>query len=235
MALTYATWKTTIANLMVVPEDDANFEQIIPAIIDFAEGRIYRDLDLQSEIVTDTSATLSADTRSLVLPAPAEGSFNVVEQINLVESNSRTPLVPVSRELLDFQWPSNTAGGNASQRPTSFAMKNATTVSFGPVSGASVSLEIVGQVKPVPLSESNTETYLTRQLPDLFIVASMVFATGYQQNFGSQSDNPAMAVSWESLYEKLLPSADQNADRAEFAGASWTPKSVQNYAVPQRG
>lgn len=235
MALTYATYVTTLANLMVVEETDSNFVQILPSIIDYAEGRIYRDLDLLSEIVTDATATLNANTRTLTLPIPAAGPYNVVEQVNLIESDSRTPLTPVSREVLDFVWPSNSSGGNTAQRPQEFAVKDATTLAFGPVSGASVSVEIVGQVKPTPLSASNTSTYLTQQLPDLFIAASMVFATGYQQNFGAQSDNPGMAVSWESQYQALLGSADQNAARAEFAGASWTANRVEPYAQPQRG
>ncbi len=48
MPITYTSYKTTIANLMVIPETDANFLQILPSIIDYAEERIYRDLDLLS-------------------------------------------------------------------------------------------------------------------------------------------------------------------------------------------
>lgn len=229
MSLTYATWKTTLANLMVVPEDDANFLQILPSIIDYAEGRIYRDLDLLSEMVTDTSTTLTADTRSVTIPTPSQGSYNVVQQVNLIESSSRSPLTPVSREVLDMFWPSATAPSAAS-RPVMFAMANATTINVAPSSGASVTVEFIGQVKPTPLSASNTSTYLTQQLPDLFIAASMIFASGYQQNFGSQSDNPAQAQSWEAQYNALLPSAAKDTDRSEFAGRGWSPKSPEPMA-----
>jgi hypothetical protein len=236
MSLTYATYVTTLANLMVVPEDDANFVQILPSIIDYAEGRIYRDLDLLSEIVTDSTATLNANTRTVTLPIPDAGPYNVVEQVNLLTDGVRTPLTPVSRDVLDFMWPSNTAVPNAtSTRPVQFAVKDATTLAFGPTSGASVTLEIVGQVKPTPLSDSNTSTYLTSQLPDLFIAASMIFASGYMQNYGAQGDNPQMPGSWTSQYMALLAGADQNAARAEFAGASWSAQRVEPYAQPQRG
>jgi hypothetical protein len=236
MSLNYSTYVTTLANLMVTPESDVNFIQILPSIIDYAEGRIYRDLDLLSEIVTDSSATLGANSRTIQLPVPATGSYNVVEQVNLIEDDTRTPLTPVSREVLDFMWPSSTAvPSDAATRPQQFAVKDATTLAFGPSSGAPVGLEIVGQVKPTPLSAVNTSTYLTSQLPDLFIAASMIFAAGYMQNYGAQGDNPQMPGSWEGQYMRLLSSADQNAARAEFAGASWTANRVEPYAQPQRG
>jgi len=141
MALTYDTYKTTLANLMVVPETDTGFIQILPSIIDYAEGRCYRDLDLLSEIVTDDTSTLNTDTRTLTLPIPAAGAYNVVEQVNLIEDDVRTPLTPVSREVLDFMWPSSTAAEDGT-RPQQFAVKDATTLAFGPVSGASVQIEI---------------------------------------------------------------------------------------------
>lgn len=236
MPLTYSTYVTTLANLMVVPETDPNFVQILPSIIDYAEGRCYRDLDLLSEIVTNDTQTLNANTRTVSLPVPAAGPYNVVEQVNLLESGVRTPLTPVSREVLDFMWPSTIAVPNeTSTRPVQFAVKDATTLAFGPSSGASVTLEIVGQVKPTPLSVTNTTTYLTLQLPDLFIAASMVFAAGYMQNYGAQGDNPQMPGSWDSQYRTLLASADQNAARAEFAGASWSAQRVEPNAQPQRG
>ena len=233
-AMTYATYVTTLANLLVTTEDDANFVQILPSIISYAEGRIYRDLDLLSEIVADSSASLSANTRTLTLPVPSAGAYNVVEQVNLLEGGSRTPLTPVSRYVLDFLWPSATAA-DTTTRPQLYSVTDATTVSFGPASGESVTVEIVGQVKPTPLSATKTTTYLTEQLPDLFIAASMVFASGWQQNFGSQADNPQMAVSWESQYNLLLKSADQNAAVANYSGASWTANRVEPFAQPQRG
>lgn len=234
MSLTYSTYVTTLANLLVIDETDANFVQILPSIIDYAEGRIYRDLDLLSEIVTDDTSTLTLNTRTMTLPIPSSGAFNVVEQVNILEGGSRTPLTAVSRDVLDMLWPSATAQ-SVDTRPQVFAVRDATTLAFGPSTGATVAVEIVGQVKPTPLSASNTTTYLTTQLADLFLAASMIFGTGWQQNFGSQADNPKMAMSWETIYQQLLGSADQNAAQANFAGASWSANRVEPYAQQQRG
>lgn len=230
MSLTYATYKTTIANLMEVDEGNADFLQILPSIIDYAEERIYNDSNPLSEVVTDTSATLNANTRTFTLPVPVAGTFSIVDQINLLESGSRTPLQMVSRELLDFYWSNSTAASSAT-RPQLYAMQNATQVSVGPVSGASVNLEIKGIVKPIPLSVSNTSTYLTQEMPALFIAASMVYACGYQQNL---SENRGTEY-WTAQYNALLKGDDENTARSDGAGASWTTKRVEPYAQPQRG
>ena len=54
VGLTYATYKTQIAQMAVVEEDDVNFLAILPSMIDYATLRINRDLDL---LITSTSLT----------------------------------------------------------------------------------------------------------------------------------------------------------------------------------
>lgn len=234
MPLTYTSYTATLANLLVEQGNDTNFQQILPSIIDYAEGRIYRDLDLLSTVVSDQSASVAVNSRTFTLPIPAAGAFNIVDQVNIVENGVRTPLTPVSRDVLDMIWPSSISI-DASSRPQVFATANSQSILVGPVSGAIVTLEVVGRVKPTPLSSSNPTTYLTTQLPDLFLAASMVFASGYQKNFGNTADDSGSAVSWESQYKLLLAGADMNAAQEAFAGASWTSKRVEPYAQPQRG
>lgn len=239
MALDYNSWVATIANLTANDPTNTEFLQILPAIIDYAEGRIYRDLDLLSTVVVNNSTTLMANTRDFTLPSPTQGTYDIVDQINLFENDSRTPLTPVSREVLDMLWPSSSAA-SITTRPSVFAMTSSDmssnlTLSVGPVSGQDVGIEVLGRVKPTPLSASNTTTYLTSQLPDLFIAGSMIFATGWQKNFGGQSDDPRMGASWETQYQALLSDADQNAARQKFAGTSWTSKRPEPAAAPQRG
>lgn len=233
MSLTYSTYVTTLAGLLVVPESDADFVQILPSIIDYAEGRIYRDLDLLATEITDTGS-LSANTRNWTLPTPSQGTYDVINNVNLLESGIRTPLKPVSRAVVDTLWGITNAASSAT-RPSVFAMTDNTTVTFGPPSGATVTIEVIGRVRPTPLSASNTETYLTVQYPELFLIASMIFGSGWQKNYGAGSDDSGQAVSWESQYRALLPSADQTSAREDFAGASWTSRRVEPTAQPQRG
>ena len=66
------------------------------------------------------------------------------------------------------------------------------------------------------MSVTNTSTQLTNFFPDLFIAASMIFATGYQRDFGAQSDNPAQGQSWENQYDLLIKSALTEEARKKF-------------------
>lgn len=234
MALTYATYTTAMASLMAMGESATSFTGILPQIIDYAEGRIYRETDLINTRVADSSSTISSNTRTFTLPVPATGRFSVVEAVNIVESSSRTPLRPVSREFLDLAWPTATASASTT-RPVYYAPFTDQVIVVGPPSGATITLEIVGTIRPTALSASNTSTYLSTYLPELFLAASMVFASGWQKNFGAQSDDPRQAVSWEQDYQRLLAAVNMEDARRKYAGASWTSKRVEPTAQPQRG
>src|SRR5690606_24849957 len=98
MSLTYATYNTTLANTIPISESDTDFVAILPRAIEYAEQRIYRELDLLNTVVR-TNKTLTSNTRDFALPTD-DGRFVVVESINAIVSTSRTPLVQVSRETI---------------------------------------------------------------------------------------------------------------------------------------
>lgn len=234
MSLTYATYGSTLVAMMAGSASDANYVTVLPSIIDYAEMRIYRDLDLLSTVVRDTSASLTANDRDFTLPS-ASGRFTVVNGINLTTAGVRVAqLEPVSLEFLDAAWSSETAA-SASTVPLYFAMVTDQTIAVGPPPGAIYGVEVIGHIRPTALSVSNTTTYLTTYLPDVFLAASMIFAAAFQKNFGAQSDDPRQAVSWEQQYQTLLSSADKEESRKKFAAASWSSKRVEPTAVPQRG
>ena len=234
MAYTYATWLTALANELVVAEDSAPFVAIVPTIIDYAEQRCYRDLDLIYTTERDATGTLSANTRTGTVPTPSSGVYRVIDQINVLQSGSRTPLTPSSQEVIDMLWPSSTAA-SSSTIPSMYAMVTATTFIVGPPPGSSLSFETVGKIRPNPLTAINTTTILTTYFPDLFFAASMISGTGWQQNYGAQGDDPRSAMSWSQQYDMLLKSADTENQRAKFGGASWTSKPIMTQALPQRG
>lgn len=185
-----------------------------PGMIDYAEQRLYRELNLIYTRATVTG-TLSANTRSFTLPN-ATGSipFITVSNVNAIISSVRKPLQHMPSNVVDYLAPEDTA--TAGDYPTIYYMKDQSTLTVGPPSTAPVTLEILGTYRPAPLSNTNTTTQLTTFFPDLFIAASMVFASGYQRDFGSQSDNPAQAQSWESQYQLLIKSASVEESRKRF-------------------
>lgn len=232
VSYTYDTFKSALATATVIPATDSNFLAILPSCIYYAEQRIYRELNLLTAQAVDTSGTLTASNRNFTLPA----HFITVDQINVitpvggtVTNGTRNPLTPVSREFLDMAWPSSTGA----TLPTFYAMNSDQSIVVGPWPDAAYGVEIVGIQRPTALSASATTTYLTSYLPDLFFAAAMVFMSGYMRNFGSQSDDPKMAQSWEGQYKSLLISAKLEEERKRHKlvpGSTDTPSATGSAA-----
>lgn len=234
MALTYDQYVTTVANLLAIPETNADFLQILPSAIDYAEGRINRQFSFLRTTAVDATGTLATDTRTFTLPTPAGGAFDVIERINVLSDGVRSGLTPVSRDVIDTLWPT-AASAAETDVPALFAMQTDQVIVVGPPPGAEITLEVVGTINPTPLSDSNTSTYLTTVFPDLFVAASMIFLSGWQKNFGPQADNPQQSISWESQYQALAEGVDTVDARQKFASASWTSKQNEPLATNQRG
>ncbi len=233
MSYTYSSFVTVLAERLSVPTNDPDFVTDLAAIIDDAEQRIYRELDLLSTIVRDTSASTTANNRTFSLPS-ALGRFVVVEEINVVVNGVRNPLVSASKEVINWSWPSDTAPGSSTV-PTMFGMLSDQTVLFGPPPGSVWPVEVIGTIRPNTLSATNTTTFLSQFLSDLFLAAAMVSATGgLLRNYGASSDDPRMAVSWSAQYDKLMASAQREEIRKKFGSSSWTSKSPA-MATPERG
>lgn len=223
MSLTYATWKTTIANLTVIEEANTEFVQVLPSCIDYAEQRVYRELDLLNTVTRQTG-TLTIGTRTFDLPTTS-GRFVVTNGFNVItpagqtvpDTGTRNPLTPVTRDVLDAFWPSTTGAAV----PQNYAMITDQQIIVGPAPLAAYTIEAIGTIRPTPLSVSNQTSPLTLYWPDLFLAASMIFMTGYQRNWGAQADDPKSAVSYESQYQALFASANVETMRSKYASGAW--------------
>lgn len=237
--LTYDTYVTSIANLLPSPgtAQDPGLVAVLPNVIDDAEQRIYRDLDLMDTSVRDNSAALTSGNRNFTLPSSL-GTFIVTEELNVItpvgtsnpENGTRNALVPASTEMLNMLWPSV----SGSTVPQYYAMVNQGLVIVGPWPDASYQVEVVGTIRPPALSSTNTTTRLTVFFPDLFLAASMVFLSGYQKNFGAAVDDPKMAVTWESHYNALLQSAQTEEARKKYTSQGWSSQQPAQIATPPR-
>lgn len=238
MALDYSTYVSQLANLMVIGSTDPNFQTFLPGCIDYSEQRIYRELDLLATSQTDATSTVSSGNRNFSLPTTV-GTFITVDNINIITpvgspatTGTRVPLTPITRSFIDMVYPS---GQSNTGVPQFYAMENNLEVVFGPSPDAAYAAEVIGTQRPTPLSSGNSSTYLTAYLPDLFIAASMVFASGYMRDFGAQgTDNAGMSVSWESQYTTLMKSAATEEARKNFQSEGWTSMSPAPLATPPR-
>ena len=232
MSYNYSQYIVALANTIPIAPTDPNFLTEVPNIIDDAEQRMYRELDLLDTIVRDSSAKLIFNNRTFTFPQ----HFVVSESINLlypaVSPNTRIQLVPTSREFLDAVYGNEVVA--APSIPQYYAMITDQTIIVGPSPDATYGMEIVGTVRPAPLSATNPTTYLTLYLPDAFFAASMIFVEGYLQNFGAMADNPQSAVSWEAHYNSLIASANIEENRKKYASQAWSPKQPAPLATPLR-
>lgn len=233
---TYTTFVAALAVETAIPTTDPNFVAILPSAIDYAEGRIYRELDLLSTVVRDTSATLTANSRDFTLPSSL-GRFVVTNGINVFTpagtTTLRNPLVPVSLDYINVAWPTETAA-SVSTVPACYAMVTDQAIVVGPPPGAAFTVEVIGTIRPTPLSAANPTTWLSQYLPDLLFAAAMVFMAGYMRNFGAQADDPKMAQSWEAQYQTLKSSAAVEEFRKKYESSGWASLSPAAIATPGR-
>lgn len=146
-------------------------------------------------------------------------------------SGARNPLLPTTKEFLDAVYGSASYTG----LPKYFAPFNDNLFLVGPYPDQPYFVEIVGTYRPASLSASNPTTFISSYLPDVFIMASMIYVSAYQRNFGRQSDDPQMAQSYESQYQTLLKGAAVEEARKKFESSGWTSQSPASAATPSRG
>lgn len=223
----YSDWLSKILTFLEIadPSGVTAFAAVETMIIAIAEGRLYRDpsLDFLATRVTDTSQLTAAGSRSVAIPS----EFLTLEGITIVTpantapyAGTRIPYLRTDRPFIDMTWPVEAQTAEPSLFETQywalFSQEEAQTAAdddepralpsailLAPTPDNSYRVEMTGTQQPAPLSPENPVTFLTQYLPDLFFAGTMVAASAYIQNFGQQSDNPQLALSWEHLYQQL--------------------------------
>lgn len=239
-----------IATMTVVDPDDSAFLTILPQAITYAENRIYREVDFLFTSTANSSYSVNIGTRSITVPSGSNFAGNnlgggvlvVAEQINLItpagstnpETASRAPLLPTTKEFLDAVYGSSLVASRG--QPKYFCPFDDYTFLVGPYADATYRVEIVGTFRPISLSETNTTTFISLYLPDLFLMASMIYISAYQRNFSSAMGNdPQMPVTYETQYQTLLKGAMSEENRKKFEGSAWSSQAVSTSATPTRG
>lgn len=158
----------------------------------------------------------------------------VVQRIGLLVGSAWVPLAEVSLDFLDLIWPNTTQVGVPSPGFGYFAMLDHATALIAPTPVSAYRTQVVGTWRPVPMSAANPETWLGDNLSDLFFAACMVEASAFIRNFGAQSDDPRMAVSWETHYQALKAAALEEEQRRKGQGPGWQPFSPTPAAGQRR-
>ena len=80
MSMDYQDYVNTVANIALVNPIDAAFQAVIPTMINYAEMRIYRELNLLETVTRNDSNTLTSNSRTFTVPS----EFVVVEGMNVI-------------------------------------------------------------------------------------------------------------------------------------------------------
>ena len=255
-ALSYNQWVQQVATMAVVQAaetsgvwafSDPAMATITPMILNYAELRIARDVNMLSSMTSNTyTLTAGAPVFSL-----NPGDFLTVQTCEICQiSNgnvvSSTPLIPVSKEFIQNCY----SGLSSSGQPKYFAMygdnfgdeqDTATNIVFGPAPSYGFSLRVTGTARQPSLYTNavsgiaDTEyTYISQWFPDLLLLASMIYISGFQRNFSATSADVEMAMSWEKQYQLVRIGAIQEEDRRRQQGSGWTAYGTPTSATPTR-
>lgn len=242
--MNYSEFIDRAMQVLNVPADDPEFVNIIPAMIDETENRIYRDFDFLATLSSQT-ALLTSSARTIALPTNVIvcQSINVVTPSSTTNPNlgTRNPLTRVSLDWLNMVYPSTATAA----LPTKYAIVGSPTISttitagaysilLGPAPDAAYTLEVIGTIRPSVLSPSNSSTFLTTNMPDLYLAAALVFGFGFQRDYGGKSDDPQAAMSWEATYKTLKDGISVEELRRKSASVSWSPYVPTPVANMQR-
>lgn len=248
--LTYNSYIAQVAQMAVVDVSvvngvavgDASWETLVPSMLNYAELRIQRDLDLLPLWVSSTYMT-SIGNNVLTLPS---NDFVTVQTIGVVVNAALTPLLPATKEFLQNVYGDSSATGT----PQYFAMfggdaaSGGNTFSYvllGPYPDAAYSVQVTGTIRApslyknaTPSLASTATTFISTYYPDMLVQASLIYIAQFQRNFLLTSNDPQMPGSYEYQYQALLRSALAEEDRKKFWSAAWSSDSVSPTASPTR-
>jgi hypothetical protein len=228
---------------VVLPLNQPEFTALIPMMLTYAEQRIQRDLELLNTQVMRGPYALVVGSNQLSVP-PAD--LMVIQDVLVSIGGAPTPMNPVSKAYMLTVWPSTSAPGPpkvvALQGGDAATLgQTGTILLFGPPPDLPYQVNCIGESRPPSLAtfgdpgEAGTATtWISTWLPDLLVMACMIYVSGYQRDFGRQSDDPQMAQSYEAQYGTLLDGVNKQEFQRRWEADAWTAQAKSPVATPTR-
>jgi hypothetical protein len=248
MTTNFTTFQSQIYNAVAASSLAVDWGIEFPLVIDRAEQRCYRDLDMLNvradvlflggtfgnglavgkfqSVPSSTTALASFTTQTFNPPFIAIEEISVVTPIAAPSSGSVTPLVRSSPQFIDLCWPNDATEPGP---PQYYAMVSDNTFLVGPPADQRYSFRMRGPVRPTPLSASNSSTPLTILYGDLFFAAAMIEVGMYMRFV-----EPQMATNWTQEYGALKTSALVEEMRKRNMAEGWVDKQPSPIATPPR-
>ena len=205
MAITsYTDLQTTIASYLA--RTDLN--TMIPTFIDFAEGRLARDLRTRP-MLRNVTSSMPASQAKIALP----NDFLAVRDV-FIQGNPR--------EAVTYLTPSAfTRDGRADQsgKPLYYTVYGTEFV-FSPIPDAEYTLELLYYARPNRLDADTISNVFLANYPDALLYASLIEAEPYLMN-------DARTSVWGTLYDKAIAAITRSDDEGEFSAVPMAIKIVR--------
>lgn len=226
---------------------DAPLQNVLPVMLSYAEGRIQRDIDALQARSSNTYA-LTVSNNILSIPI---NDFLAVETLETLQMSgtvvvNSTALTAVSKEFIQNCY----SGVFSTGAPKYYAMFGDTfgdgantniNVLIGPPPNFAYPVRVTGVIRMPSLFKFATAgiadtsyTYISQWLPDLLLMASMIFMSAYQRNFSASSGSKEMPVNYEQQYRTLLAGAIAEENRKKGLGSGYSAYSTPVTATPTR-
>jgi len=193
-------------------DDDSEFLAALPGVITRGETRVVRDLNLRHH---DTKTTVQAET--ITGYASLHTSTISVRDVSLSATGQ-----PLERRATSF------VTTMALQLPSGNPEFYTEDVEYGmhvaPIPSGDVNLTVWYSAPVETLSDTQSETYVSKTHGDLLLASCLVEVERYNKNLEAQQIR-------EMDYQKLLVSS--RADTKGSARAEYTPVASQPAASPQ--
>ena len=212
-------------------------------MLNYAELRIQRDLDLLNLLTSNSTYSLIAGSNVLSLSV---NDFVTIQNISIKTGTTALPMLPVAKEFLQNVYNDTSYTGV----PTYFAMyggdastggNTSINVIVGPYPNQSYGVLINGTIRQQSLNAfanagqaTSATTFMSTFLPDMLIQASMIYVSQFQRNFGPASNDPQMGPTYEAVYQSLLKGAVGEEFRKRFEASAWTSLPSSPVATPTR-
>jgi hypothetical protein len=193
---TYAELKSSIANWL--NRDDLT--SVIPDFISLTEAGINRDLR-HYKMINRVDATL--DSRYVQMPA------DWLETVRFgITSGTTYRLELVSRDdMLEYRQNTSDIAGIPK-----FYANIGDTIEVFPTPAAEYQMQLQYYAKTPALSGSNTDNWLLRDAPDIYLYGALVQAAPYL-------NDDARVQTWAALYSSAMQSMQKASDDTRFAGS----------------
>ena len=203
---TYSELQTAVANWL----DRDDLTARIPEFIALAEARFNRILRLRSMEAKYTANTV-AGQRNLALPA------NYIQMRNFqVNTSPLTTLSYVTPEIYDRVW-----GGSTSGTPKFYTIL-ANEVSFGPIPGSVMEVEMLFYKKFDNLSVTTTTNSLLTDSPDLYLYGAMLEAEPFIMN-------DERVPLWAAALDRAVSDMQEQDNKDRHSGSALRVMNTSGY------